>query len=239
MRLVCPNCDAEYEVDASLVPPEGRDVQCSNCSITWFQKPDQDDEAQDAAPAAAAAELTPQRPETDPKALEIIHEEVERETRARKSEGTTIETQTDLGLDDNEHATKAAEPEPQITEGTIAPAPQRGESAKKELFPDIEEINSTLADAPDPVHDDGNPEETPATASQKSSFRMGFGLMLMLTAALLALYVYVPGLIERFPALSGILTGYVGIIDSLRTALDSGAQGLLAIVTDLTEQVGK
>ena len=37
MRLTCPNCSARYEVDDSLVPPEGRDVQCSNCATTWFQ----------------------------------------------------------------------------------------------------------------------------------------------------------------------------------------------------------
>ncbi len=39
MRLICPNCDARYEVDASLVPASGRDVQCSNCGKTWFQEP--------------------------------------------------------------------------------------------------------------------------------------------------------------------------------------------------------
>lgn len=37
MRLTCPNCSARYEVDDSMIPPEGRDVQCSNCSTTWFQ----------------------------------------------------------------------------------------------------------------------------------------------------------------------------------------------------------
>jgi predicted Zn finger-like uncharacterized protein len=37
MRLQCPNCDAEYEVDASAIPYEGRDVQCSNCGHGWFQ----------------------------------------------------------------------------------------------------------------------------------------------------------------------------------------------------------
>lgn len=37
MRLVCPNCDAEYEVDASAIPDTGRDVQCSNCGHAWFQ----------------------------------------------------------------------------------------------------------------------------------------------------------------------------------------------------------
>ncbi|MGJ5621471.1 zinc-ribbon domain-containing protein, partial [Sulfitobacter sp. MF3-043] len=33
MRLICPNCDAQYEV----MPTDGRDVQCSNCGQTWFQ----------------------------------------------------------------------------------------------------------------------------------------------------------------------------------------------------------
>lgn len=37
MRLTCPNCDAQYEVPEDVMPPEGRDVQCSNCGQTWFQ----------------------------------------------------------------------------------------------------------------------------------------------------------------------------------------------------------
>lgn len=37
MRLICPNCDAEYEVAASAIPDSGRDVQCSNCGHAWFQ----------------------------------------------------------------------------------------------------------------------------------------------------------------------------------------------------------
>ena len=37
MRLVCPNCGAQYEVDDAVIPPNGRDVQCSNCAHSWFQ----------------------------------------------------------------------------------------------------------------------------------------------------------------------------------------------------------
>lgn len=37
MRIVCPNCEAQYEVPDDVMPLEGRDVQCSNCSETWFQ----------------------------------------------------------------------------------------------------------------------------------------------------------------------------------------------------------
>lgn len=38
MRLICPNCDAQYEVSADAIPEAGRDVQCSACGHTWFQK---------------------------------------------------------------------------------------------------------------------------------------------------------------------------------------------------------
>lgn len=37
MRLICPNCDAEYNVADDAIPQGGRDVQCSNCNNTWFQ----------------------------------------------------------------------------------------------------------------------------------------------------------------------------------------------------------
>lgn len=49
MRLTCPNCGAQYEVPDGVIPPEGRDVQCSNCGNTWFQDLDADP-AQDIQP---------------------------------------------------------------------------------------------------------------------------------------------------------------------------------------------
>ena len=43
MRLICPNCGAQYEVPADVIPEGGRDVQCSNCAHTWFQAHPDDD----------------------------------------------------------------------------------------------------------------------------------------------------------------------------------------------------
>lgn len=37
MRLICPNCDAQYNVSDDAIPEGGRDVQCSSCAHTWFQ----------------------------------------------------------------------------------------------------------------------------------------------------------------------------------------------------------
>ncbi|MAQ82359.1 MAG: hypothetical protein CMH12_11345 [Maritimibacter sp.] len=59
MRLICPNCGATYEVDAGLVPPAGRDVQCSNCGHGWFQHPEGEDphEDEDTLASAFAADV--------------------------------------------------------------------------------------------------------------------------------------------------------------------------------------
>lgn len=59
MRLICENCDAQYEVDADMVPPEGRDVQCSACGHIWFQAPEA------AAVVVPLAFGAPQRTEAD------------------------------------------------------------------------------------------------------------------------------------------------------------------------------
>lgn len=40
MRLICPNCGAEYEPPRSMVPSGGRHVQCSACHTRWFARRD-------------------------------------------------------------------------------------------------------------------------------------------------------------------------------------------------------
>ena len=59
MRLVCPNCAAQYDVDDRVIPPGGRDVQCSNCGHSWFQPP------------AAAEPAAPAPPETEEPAAPV------------------------------------------------------------------------------------------------------------------------------------------------------------------------
>lgn len=39
MRLICPNCGAQYEVDAAAIPDDGREVQCASCGHSWVQFP--------------------------------------------------------------------------------------------------------------------------------------------------------------------------------------------------------
>jgi predicted Zn finger-like uncharacterized protein len=71
VRLLCPKCDAEYEIPDDVIPTEGRDVQCSGCQETWF---------------VPANTPPPERTTIDPKVSSILQQEVQREMEARKAE---------------------------------------------------------------------------------------------------------------------------------------------------------
>jgi resuscitation-promoting factor RpfA len=84
MRLVCPSCDAKYEVPEDAIPESGRDVQCANCGHAWFQMrtkpadtaerpvtetapaPEASVAASAEAPVAEAAPETPAEPAAPP-----------------------------------------------------------------------------------------------------------------------------------------------------------------------------
>jgi len=38
MIITCPNCNKKFQIDATLVPDEGRDLQCGSCKHVWFYK---------------------------------------------------------------------------------------------------------------------------------------------------------------------------------------------------------
>ncbi len=36
MIITCPNCNKQFKIDNSLIPDEGRDLQCGSCDYVWF-----------------------------------------------------------------------------------------------------------------------------------------------------------------------------------------------------------
>ena len=38
MIITCPNCNKQFKIDISLIPDEGRDLQCGSCNHIWFYK---------------------------------------------------------------------------------------------------------------------------------------------------------------------------------------------------------
>lgn len=245
MRIICPNCDAQYEVEDAAIPVGGRDVQCSNCGHGWFQERiDRAEVLRDALYAAPEPEPPPSpalsqteevapepiaaaRRKLDDSVLAVLREEAEREIAARKAETQGIELQGDLGLPPPVSVAAAGgtpgRADAALTESTLtaeAEGPVEKASrpaARRDLLPDIEEINSTLK--PGAV----SAESTQAAAEAEgggSGFRSGFTLMLVLAAAAVALYVLAPQIAAQLPELGPTMESYVGLVDAARLYLD-------------------
>lgn len=75
MRMICPNCEAQYEVDANVIPETGRDVQCSNCGHTWFQRRSELED--DRAPQPAGLLQPEPEPEPEPEPAPVPEPEAE------------------------------------------------------------------------------------------------------------------------------------------------------------------
>ncbi len=260
MRLVCPNCDATYEVPDAVIPDEGRDVQCSNCGNSWFVDPHAPEET-DADIAAAVEAVTRQVPPTpepepelppvqtpiagiqqpphpsahlpqagapveqntlrrrtlEPDVADVLRQEAAYEARARADE-TGIEIQEDLPL--------APPPEPAPLE-VDTEAALKASGSRRDLLPDIDEINSTLRATSERGSAAGVAEEISATARQRRGFRLGFGLVLFVLGAFAAGYSYAPDISTNVPQLESLLLSYVDMVNSGRAWLEDSVAGLV------------
>ncbi len=266
MRITCPNCDAQYEVDDNVIPKEGRDVQCSSCGQTWFQKSvaqleaegkpvDRGQPKETAETVVKATSETESRPVQEPDShatpetdsgreqqkpdqsvLDILKEEAAHESEARMAEQeSSLETQPDLGLDQGE----AAQDEAAVSERTAklrgidSDSAEEKSSARRDLLPDIDEINSTLsASTEDDLDADDIVEES--APRKKSGFRMGFSLVIILATVLLLAYYYAPLIVERFPASKDMMASYVEKVDALRLWLDQMMEAATAKMSGLS-----
>lgn len=229
MRLICPNCEAQYEVDADVIPDEGRDVQCSSCGNTWLQMP----EGAKAAEEQESLALVPEEPAKDePKrrtldaaVLSVLREEAERETLARRAEGSALETQGDLGLVAGAAAPVAARDEPEPTKPAPLAEPEETEplvsrATKRELLPDIEQINSTLRPTSERGNEAAAQDAPQVLRIRRNDFRKGFFSSLLVAVLLLALYMMSDAIAARVPALEPALSGYARTVDGVRQWLD-------------------
>lgn len=71
MRLICPNCGAQYEVADDAIPATGRDVQCSNCGHGWFQMPQQPETAARLDPGPEVPTPVLEQAESEPTVPEV------------------------------------------------------------------------------------------------------------------------------------------------------------------------
>lgn len=235
----------EEDVSEEPLPEDEPTVGLSDDEAIEPAEDDEDedeDEAEDELPPAASL-----RPRTiDEGVRSVLREEAQREIEAREGERQrepeAMETQPDLGLETADDADEARRrearaqiarmrgfddeaPEADFDMSQEAPAP-RGPS--RDLFPDIEEINSTLDshDSPDTGGADGD------TDTGGRGFSRGFFLIIFVAALLLTLYLVAPQLAKTVPALKPALTVYVDTVNSLRLVLDDLLKNLIAKIND-------
>ncbi len=340
MRLICPNCGAQYEVDDSVIPDGGRDVQCSACGQSWFQPGLRaQEEAQQAenveeipgaaewdafsAPESADLETTakvPAKP-AEPSAVEpdqaitseaeredageidsqtndenqngdageieaeskieaasesdgaasesdedanadeeepapggdanrrmldesllaILREEADRETRARRNEGSSLETQTDLGLTPLPAALTAraaamaapAEAEAEVDatrDARLRPDPadvQTREGPRRDRLPDIEVINSTLRATSERGSAAAARDAPETRARRRTGFRIGFFSVIVVAALGAGIYGFAPRITAALPALEPTLARYVAAVDTGRIWLDAQMRSVI------------
>ena len=251
MRLVCPNCDAEYEVNPAVIPNSGRDVQCSNCGTSWFQPSPAAEEAaaEEAAlfdpppalpqePAAAVPAVKPRG--LDESVLAVLREEAEREAAARRAEASQpIETQPDLGLTAAPAAAIASPAAQRIArlkgvegEQSLAKRPQ----TRREMLPTIEEINSTLRATSE--RRTGEPvavaESLPVRHDAANGFRSGFVLVLVIAALGVFAYVMAPRIGQQIPGLAPGMASYVEAVDGARLWLDAMMQQAISALRGIS-----
>jgi predicted Zn finger-like uncharacterized protein len=251
MRLTCPNCGAQYEVPDEVIPSEGRDVQCSNCGDTWYQNhPDSaesDAELADELPETIQepdpdslrsalsdrppAKETPPQQDVSEGVSDILREEAERETKLRAAEDAEpLESQPDLGLDNmagDESSRRAQEASERMARMKGQPVkendPAADPGARREMLPDIEEINSTLRASDEGAQSNTavGPPRTEHRQKKKGGFTRGFALIVILGVVLALVYINAPKITNAVPQVEPAMSSYVSMVDQARVWLDA------------------
>lgn len=187
----------------------------------------EDAEEDDTAPRR---EFAQHQRTADEAALGILREEAERELAARREESPPIESQPDLGLGEPAQAREGGRDHLARLRGEVSAASTGAVAAgaRRDMFPDIDEINSTLRSSVDREHgDQGADAEEQVIRNRRRGFRVGFALALLIAAALILIYVYAPAIAARVPALETFLVGYVDWANRSIEWLDGVLESLL------------
>lgn len=250
-----PNQSPQVEPEAAtkpdpVTPPQEQSAEQTNEDDASPEEELWDPPTPAAEPEEAQAEASapPAQPGLDPDVASILREEAayEQAARAAEAEPEPLETQTDFdlspALDDPEQQQEARERLSRLRGETVPPAtpdpddrqsaqPQQTEpvedsvSSRKDLLPDIEEINSSLR--PD------DPASAPAAVaavapSGSSGFRKGFATTVLFALVACAVYLFAPHIIAALPQAEPVITPYVEWVDGMRLWLNDQVQNLLA-----------
>ncbi len=230
MRLICPSCDAQYDIGDDVIPEGGRDVQCSSCAHTWFQDKETAAFEDDDTPLEA-----PERKPLDSSIADILKEEAEREKSLQQggdaAEVDPESSDSELAEQTRQRIAQMAKDGDQFASpAEVAAASVGAVGGTQRSMPSIDEINATLRARAEASDRSGmNPIEQ-IEAVERRGFRRSFFTIILLVFIFVAPYVFAPQLIENLPSVGPYLTGYVETIDQGRLWLNEQAQNLMGMI---------
>lgn len=123
MRLICPNCHAQYDVSDDAIPPGGRDVQCSNCQLSWFQTEKPTVPGRETAKILAPSEADATSQEEPAEDAPVAEAKAAHEVEASETEAAQPKDATDERLaepDTTPDAEPAAQPQRKPLDDAVA-----------------------------------------------------------------------------------------------------------------------
>ncbi|MBC6437099.1 MAG: zinc-ribbon domain-containing protein [Rhodobacteraceae bacterium] len=251
MRLTCSACSARYDVADDMIPPGGRDVQCSNCGTAWFQpgaepRPGDAFAGHGATPGphapVARAEGNPAHPAPQLDGPAKANPKDTGTAPLIKSGGTTARHDLPPAVRailkeeaQREHQLRRVEAvDAQEDTTTTGPAARlgdidkmiqdrRGAGGRRDMSPDIDTMSPALRGASDPVVG----RKTLTAPPRRRGRRIGFGLVLLCSVAAVVIYTQAAQITQRYPQVGPTLEHYVQGVDGARVWLQDVAQGII------------
>ncbi len=211
-----------------------------------------DDLPEDEGPGDAEPVPAPKPRGLDDSVKDILREEVEYESRARAAEQPqSLETQGDLGLDRGQDRPTATDlradeaanrlrrlrgQEDAATAAAVAATVRSAKDTRRDLLPDIEEINSTLRTSSDTPRNPDLGQKTNNSASRARGFRLGFALVILLAGAAVFVYSSHDSLSQSYPQAAPYIDSFMASANGARIWLDDKVAGLFLKLNALTGQ---
>lgn len=174
MRLICPSCGAQYEVDESVIPETGRDVQCSNCGHAWFQsrtEPAHEVEGDMAEEVASP----PVEPDTEAAADDEGSVPEAAETEAAPEAGPESDAEPEAAPEADDGSPEAEEPPLEEAMPEAEAAPEAAEASEVRATPKPLDIVRKVDEAhgstpPSPAaEDDGATADSPTDTTEEAA----------------------------------------------------------------------
>jgi hypothetical protein len=198
----------------------------------------------------AEPEPAPKPRGLDDSVKDILREEVEYESQARAAEQPqSLETQGDLGLGQGEDRPVETARKPDaaaarmrrlrgeddaVTAAAVASTVRSSKDTRRDLLPDIEEINSTLRTTGDSPRNPDLGQKPTNSASRARGFRLGFALVILIAGAAVFVYSSHDSLSQSYPQAAPYIDNFMASANGARIWLDDQVTGLFLKLNAVT-----